>query len=117
MPRCPTTREPCPFDPGCGTPNAKEASCAFDLDYKTPLPDLNTVTSPPHYTKGKVEVIDFIREQLGDDAFVGYCRGNVVKYMARGPHKGKGEDYAKAAFYAQMAAHVTGPFNDPRTKA
>jgi hypothetical protein len=109
MPRCPATREPCPFDPGCGTPHAKSERCILDLGSSE-----NAVTSPPHYTKGKVEVIDFIREQLGDDGFVAYCRGNVMKYTARGPHKGKAEDYAKAAFYGQMAAHVTGPFADPR---
>ncbi len=77
-------------------------------------PDM--VNSPPHYRAGAVEVIDFIRQQLGDDGFVSYCRGNVMKYACRGPHKAGAEDYAKAAFYAQMAASVTGPFADPRAQ-
>ena len=109
MPRCSTTREPCPFDPGCGAEHATHELCAIDR-----VATDNSVTSPAHYTTGKIEVIDFIREQLGDDGFVSYCRGNVVKYVARGPHKAGAEDYAKAAFYAQMAAHVSGPYSDPR---
>ena len=76
--------------------------------------EYDPVMFPSHYVKGPVEVLDFIRQQLGDEGFVAYCRGNVLKYACRGPHKGKADDYAKAAFYAQMAAHVSGPYSDPR---
>lgn len=81
----------------------------------TPLSD--PVTSPAHYTQGQVEVIDFIAEQLEGHGFVDYCRGNVIKYVARGPFKVlEAQDYAKAAWYAQMAAHALDPdrFRDPR---
>ena len=75
------------------------------------------VNRPAHYTPGSVEVIDYIREQTGDYGFVDYCVGNAVKYLSRARLKGSAaEDYAKAAWYCQMAAHVTAPerFDDPR---
>lgn len=53
------------------------------------------VNSPPHYTTGKIEVLDFIEDQR-----FGYLSGQVVKYVARYRHKGKPvEDLQKAQFY------------------
>jgi hypothetical protein len=40
-----------------------------------------------HYNTGKIECIDAIREALGPRGFADYCRGNVIKYLWRGPHK------------------------------
>lgn len=76
----------------------------------------DSVRSPAHYCVGTGETIDFIREVTGH-GFAAYCAGNVLKYIARAGRKGgAGEDYAKAAFYAQMAAHVVEParYDDPR---
>lgn len=53
------------------------------------------VDHPPHYTQGKIEVIDFI-----DDQQLGFYEGNVVKYVVRARHKGKRiEDLKKAQWY------------------
>ena len=41
------------------------------------------VNHPPHYNRGRFEVIDVI-EDWGCD----FHLGNVVKYVARAPHKG-----------------------------
>ena len=74
--------------------------------------------NPQHYKRGKVEVIDFLREQLGDGAFVAYCRGNAIKYLSRAGHKDiAAQDYRKAVWYSQMAAHVLDATScpDPRT--
>lgn len=60
-----------------------------------PAPDM--VNHPPHYTDGKIEVIDFI-----DDKNLSYCLGNSVKYIARAGKKDpkkKIEDLRKAAWY------------------
>jgi hypothetical protein len=55
----------------------------------------DTVNHPPHYTAGKIEVIDFIEDQQ-----LGYHLGNVVKYVCRADHKGSRlEDLKKAAWY------------------
>jgi hypothetical protein len=55
----------------------------------------DTVNHPPHYTAGKIEVIDFIEDQR-----LSYHLGNVVKYVCRADHKGSRlEDLKKAAWY------------------
>jgi Protein of unknwon function (DUF3310) len=57
------------------------------------------VNSPPHYTDGGIEVIDFI-EAKGFD----YHLGNVVKYVSRAALKGKYlEDLQKARWYLDRA--------------
>lgn len=53
------------------------------------------INHPSHYTTGKYEVIDVL-----EDWKLGFCEGNVVKYVARAKHKGKElEDLQKARFY------------------
>jgi hypothetical protein len=77
----------------------------------------DAVLSPAHYNAGGVETIDYIKAKMPIANFVGYCAGNVLKYASRsGLKHDTAEDYAKAAFYAQMAAHVLAPtrFPDPR---
>lgn len=63
------------------------------------------VNAPPHYTRGSVECIDAIRSALGDEAFVAYCRGNVLKYAWR-VKTDLAQDLRKAAWYAEHAAAV-----------
>lgn len=43
------------------------------------------VNQPPHYTRGRVEVIDFIEDCVTDapDAVVGGLQWQVVKYISR----------------------------------
>jgi hypothetical protein len=53
------------------------------------------VDHPSHYTRGKIEVIDFITDQG-----LGFREGNIVKYACRYQFKGKPlEDLKKARFY------------------
>ena len=53
------------------------------------------ITSPPHYTRGQIEVWDFIADQKLD-----YFTGNIVKYLLRAGYKGpKMEDLKKARAY------------------
>lgn len=75
--------------------------------------------NPNHYTHGGMETIDFMRAKSTDAEFVAYCRLNAIKYLARAGMKGnaqEAEDFAKAAWYCQMAAHVSDGehFSDPR---
>ena len=61
----------------------------------------DAVNHPSHYTDGKIEVIDFIRDKHLD-----FCRGNVVKYLCRAGKKSKEtelEDLKKAMQYCQFA--------------
>lgn len=56
-------------------------------------PDL--INHPPHYTTGKIEVLDFILDQRFP-----YLEGQIVKYISRHRHKGDSlQDLQKAQFY------------------
>lgn len=55
----------------------------------------DVINHPSHYTRGKIEVIDFIEDQQ-----LPYHLGNVIKYIARAGHKGdKLEDLKKARWF------------------
>ena len=59
----------------------------------------DNVNHPSHYADKEIEVIDYIRDTLGADEFVGYCIGNVLKYTSRWRKKGGVEDLEKAKVY------------------
>ena len=65
-------------------------------------PKSDPVAHPSHYTDGRIEVIDFIRDKKLD-----FCRGNVVKYICRAGKKGgkskEIEDLKKARQYCEFA--------------
>ena len=73
---------------GCGKcPNVPEGQGC------DPTPE--KVNHPPHYDKGKIEVIDAI--EAWD---LNFNCGNVVKYVVRHKHKGTPiEDIEKAVWY------------------
>lgn len=54
----------------------------------------DVVDHPSHYTKGKIEVWDFIIDQR-----LGYLEGNIIKYVCRFRHKNGVEDLKKARAY------------------
>jgi hypothetical protein len=58
------------------------------------------VNSPAHYKTGSIECIDAIEASLTKEAFRGYLKGNVEKYIWR--HETKGDpkqDLEKAQWY------------------
>ena len=58
------------------------------------------VESPPHYADSKIECIDAMRSSMTREAFSGYCKGNVMKYLWRFEKKGEGtQDLEKARVY------------------
>lgn len=57
------------------------------------------VDHPSHYTNGGIECIDAIQEALTAEEFVGYCKGNAIKYIWRERHKNGVEDLQKARWY------------------
>jgi hypothetical protein len=65
-----------------------------------PEPSEDQVNSPSHYNTGSIEAWDYIKDNLGDEAFVAYCDGTVKKYMHRWKYKEKPlEDLKKARAY------------------
>ena len=63
--------------------------------------DYNNVSKPAHYNHGDgIECIDYIKQVLGKEGFIAYCRGNLIKYNHRAMYKGNPtEDLAKAEQY------------------
>ena len=60
----------------------------------------DVVNSPPHYKTGGIEAIEGIEASMGPEAFAGYLKGNIMKYMWRYERKGKpSEDLKKARWY------------------
>ena len=58
--------------------------------------------SPKHYQIGDtgVEAIDIIKASLNPREFIGYCRGNILKYQIRASDKNGDEDLQKADVYS-----------------
>ena len=64
--------------------------------------DQNMVDNPPHYNNGSVECIEAIEAMLTKDEYIGYLRGNALKYMWRFRYKKKPfEDLRKARWYEE----------------
>ena len=60
------------------------------------------VNHPNHYKVGGIETIDFIEAKLSPEEFAGFCRGNMLKYIARAGHKDDaGQDMRKALWYGE----------------
>ena len=79
--------------PAARLPIVKEEKTVAPVKVSTKEHD--AVNHPSHYTRGDIEVIDFIEDQQ-----LPYHLGNVVKYVARAGYKGdKVEDLKKAQWY------------------
>jgi len=66
--------------------------------------------SPAHYTRGSIEVWDFIRDQE-----LNYHLGNAIKYICRAGHKSpdtKVEDLKKAIHYLENELLHSHELND-----
>ncbi len=59
------------------------------------------VKKPTHYTKGKIEVWDFIIDQN-----MNYLEGNIVKYICRYKHKNGLQDLEKVQEYVRKLIEV-----------
>jgi len=67
-------------------------ACVFEAD---------EVNNPAHYNNGKVECIEYIRQQLGKEGFIAYCEGNVIKYGHRWRYKNGVQDLKKKLWYLE----------------
>lgn len=65
-------------------------------------PAQDVVNSPSHYTQGRTEVIDIIKDAVqGADPFEAVCQANILKYTLRYRHKNGVEDLKKAVWYTE----------------
>jgi hypothetical protein len=68
---------------------------------------MDNVNHPSHYTHGGIETIDYLQAKLTHEEFVGYLKGNILKYMSRANMKNGAEDYKKAQWYLNKLIEVT----------
>jgi hypothetical protein len=64
----------------------------------TPEEFYNDTINPDHY-KNAIETIDAIEASMTPEAFKGYLKGNVIKYVTRYEKKNGLEDLKKADWY------------------
>ena len=68
---------------------------------------MDNVKAPSHYMIGGVETKEIIKIMLTKEEFIGYCKGNIIKYRERAQFKGNTEqDYAKAVEYMNWLEEV-----------
>jgi len=69
-------------------------------DYDRVVIPNDAVEKPSHYAKGEIECIDAIQSSMSKEAFEGYLKGVIQKYIWRYESKGKPiEDLKKANEY------------------
>jgi len=73
----------------------------------SPARDPDVVNHPPHYTQGGIECIEAIRASMSAEAYAGYLKGNVLKYLWRYEHKGGVESLQKAEWYLKQLIKET----------
>lgn len=57
------------------------------------------VSKPLHYNKGGIECLAAIEASMSFDEFMGYLKGNILKYLWRWRDKGGTQDLEKALSY------------------
>jgi len=58
------------------------------------------VNSPSHYTVGGIETWEYIRAKMTYEEWMGYLKGNIIKYLSRSPYKEDPyKDLQKAKWY------------------
>lgn len=67
----------------------------------------DAINHPPHYMAGGIETIDYIKAKLSKEEFIGYLKGNALKYLSRASFKGElVEDINKHCWYANKLVEV-----------
>ena len=70
------------------------------FEYTKLRPD--PVSRPSHYCKGGIECIDCIKASMTPEAFRGFLKGNVMKYVFRYESKENPvQDLEKAGWYLE----------------
>ena len=77
----------------------KSSAVRVDLDRLDKGDDVN---HPAHYNNGEIECIDAIEAMLTSEEFIGYLRGNSLKYRWRFRYKKQPvKDMMKAGWYEE----------------
>jgi len=68
------------------------------LEYPS-VDEEDMVNNPNHYNTGDIECIEAIKASMSTEAYTGYLKGNVQKYVWRYEDKNGVEDLRKAQWY------------------
>jgi hypothetical protein len=63
------------------------------------MPDNKNSINPDHYKIGGIETWDILKAKLSKEELLGFCKGNVIKYISRESSKNGLEDCQKALWY------------------
>ena len=71
----------------------------------------DNVNSPDHYNTGSIECIEYLKDNMSYEAYLGYLEGNCKKYLHRCRYKKKPvEDLKKARWYlGRLIEELDGP--------
>ena len=61
----------------------------------------DSVDQPDHYKQGTLETIEVIKGSMTKEEYIGYLKGNIIKYVCRAQYKNKIEDLRKAQKYLE----------------
>ena len=67
---------------------------------------MDKVNKPAHY-EGTIECIEAIKSAMSKEAFKGYLKGNIMKYIWRYDRKNGVEDLQKAQWYLKRLIDET----------
>ena len=74
--------------------------CTTEIDWGKDQGMEDLVNHPTHYNSGGIECIQAIEASMELEAFQGYLKGNILKYIWRMSYKGKAlEDCEKSQWY------------------
>jgi hypothetical protein len=80
----------------------------IDHPNDSPKPDSSSdPINPSHYKQGGIECIEAMKVALGS-GFLGYLRGNAIKYLWRYDKKNGVEDLKKARWYLDRLVKEVG---------
>jgi len=98
--------------------NSRAAPCMTSKDHFTLIADCwelveerpqkdnqtsDQVRNPKHYQLYNLETIEVIRDSMTNEEWLGYCKGNSLKYRLRAGKKDPVEqDIAKAMYYEEL---------------
>jgi len=72
----------------------------------------DAVNHPSHYSNGKYECIEVMKEVFGVEKVKAFCELNAFKYMWRSNKKNGTEDLKKARFYTDYLIKMEGADNE-----
>lgn len=74
------------------------------------------VNSPKHYASGAIECIEAIEASMGLEAYKGFLKGNILKYVWRYETKGGVESLQKAQWYLNRLVSAVETENEEKMK-